>query len=191
MSITNWRQYVGHPIPEFYDDRAEPHLYDINGKRLPNRVRLDLRTVSQDITQVPEAGPSSAPSHGGLFAAPSPHSVCQPHCRTPSPIAGDKCARASEDDTVFHTAQAQKINDHQGPVRAQDYDDITQENITQENILTRVHNIGRCFHSGAQPMVSDLPAVPSLSQAAIEAAIKEFDEASATKSDGENGEKSD
>ncbi|KAJ7206602.1 hypothetical protein GGX14DRAFT_396989 [Mycena pura] len=63
---TDWRQYVGHPIPEDYEDRAEPRLYDINGKCLPNRVRLDLRTVSQDITQVLEAGPSSAPSRGRL-----------------------------------------------------------------------------------------------------------------------------
>ncbi|KAJ7224234.1 hypothetical protein GGX14DRAFT_387000 [Mycena pura] len=97
-SITDWRQYVGHPIPEDYNDHVEPRLYDINSKRLLNRVCLDLRTVSQDITQVPE---------------------------------------------------------------------------------------------GAQPMVSDLPAVPLLLQAAIEAAIKEFDEDSATESDGENGEKSD
>ena len=69
-----------------------------------------------------------------------------------------------------------------------------------------MHNIGRyvlrnpvdnrsflhySFHSGAQPIASDIPAVPSLSLAAIEAAIKEFDEDSVTESDGENGERSD
>ncbi|KAJ7194751.1 hypothetical protein GGX14DRAFT_678408 [Mycena pura] len=143
-TITDWRQYVVHPIPEDYDDCAEPRLYDINGKRLPNRARLDLRTVTQDITQVPEAGLSSAPSRGRLCGRSiSPESPARRHIwslspvaeRTLSPIAGDKRARAPEDGTVIHTAQAQ----------------------TTTKAL---------FHSDAQPMVSDLPAVPSLSQAA-------------------------
>ncbi|KAJ7186338.1 hypothetical protein GGX14DRAFT_581118 [Mycena pura] len=398
-SISDWRKYAEHQIPEDYDDHTEPRLHDINGQRFPNRVRLDLHTISpRDIAQLPEAGPSSASSRSqphersispeaDYLSAPSRgrprersisprprrrmQSVSPVAERTPSPIAGDKRARAPEDDAPIHTAQAQKINDHQGPARAQDYDETTQEllrianvwirgylatqdpfpdhatevkmiakrgpqmrgelktkvralvelvfgfdsgqnrkNVRKnrelaedlkveygytylvfhrdiaerkgiyrakiiqkaanvmwfsnrrdegvilhelfgpvlpkptfaliltaieccidewltgiktdtaftaadyaaayrkaleslerfekktaprnilENILTRVHNIGR-FHSGAQPIASDIPAVPSLSLAAIEAAIKEFDEDSVTESDGENGERSD
>ncbi|KAJ7677748.1 hypothetical protein DFH06DRAFT_559873 [Mycena polygramma] len=56
------------------------------------------------------------------------------------------------------------------------------------NILTRAHNIGR-FHSGAQPM-GPVTTPSALSQAALDAAIREYDEDEETASEGENGERS-
>ncbi|KAJ6536270.1 hypothetical protein B0H19DRAFT_997014 [Mycena capillaripes] len=57
------------------------------------------------------------------------------------------------------------------------------------NILTRAHNVGR-FHSGAQPL-APAAAKSALSQAALDAAIREYDDDENTASDGENGDQSD
>ncbi|KAJ6607120.1 hypothetical protein B0H10DRAFT_2073189 [Mycena sp. CBHHK59/15] len=57
------------------------------------------------------------------------------------------------------------------------------------NILTRTHNIGR-FHSGAQPLAPQA-STSALSKAALDAAIREYEEDEETESDGENGEQSD
>ncbi|KAJ7732843.1 hypothetical protein B0H16DRAFT_1328495, partial [Mycena metata] len=48
--------------------------------------------------------------------------------RSSSPAAGEKRAHSPEDD--MRATQAQKISDHQGRVRAKDYDDLTQEAIS-------------------------------------------------------------
>ncbi|KAJ6489148.1 hypothetical protein DFH09DRAFT_378989 [Mycena vulgaris] len=56
-----------------------------------------------------------------------------------------------------------------------------------DNILTRMHNIGR-FHSGAQPIAPVKTA--SLSKAVLDAALKEYDEDDNTETDGEDGEHS-
>ncbi|KAJ7661007.1 hypothetical protein B0H17DRAFT_954003, partial [Mycena rosella] len=63
-----------------------------------------------------------------------------------------------------------------------------------DNILTRLHNIGRqvhfsFFHSGAQPISAVKKA--GISSAVLEAAILEYDEDENTESDGEDGECSD
>ncbi|KAJ7671060.1 hypothetical protein B0H17DRAFT_948416, partial [Mycena rosella] len=63
-----------------------------------------------------------------------------------------------------------------------------------DNILTRLHNIGRqvhfsFFHSGAQPISAVKKA--GISSAVLEAAILEYDEDENTESDGEDGERSD
>ncbi|KAJ7094999.1 hypothetical protein C8R44DRAFT_890125 [Mycena epipterygia] len=84
------------------------------------------------------------------------------------------------------------------PFTAADYRSVYQEHLTcladfekasgrrdiLGNILTRVHNIGR-FHSGAQPLAPT--AHSSLSTAALNAAIQEYDDDEETVSDGENG----
>ncbi|KAJ7177334.1 hypothetical protein C8R43DRAFT_942603 [Mycena crocata] len=57
-----------------------------------------------------------------------------------------------------------------------------------DNILLRLHNVGR-FHSGAQPITQSV--APALSRAAIDAAIKEYEENSETESDGEYGDHED
>ncbi|KAJ7840447.1 hypothetical protein B0H13DRAFT_2416176 [Mycena leptocephala] len=64
------------------------------------------------------------------------------------------------------------------------FEEETGQHKILDNILVRLHNIGR-FHSGAQPITA-FPK-PVLSKADVAAAIKEYMEDSETESDAENG----
>ncbi|KAF8144660.1 hypothetical protein K438DRAFT_575568 [Mycena galopus ATCC 62051] len=61
----------------------------------------------------------------------------------------------------------------------------TQPHKILDNILVRLHNIGR-FHSGSQPLI--VATTSSLSQADIKAAIREYEDDEETETDGEEGD---
>ncbi|KAJ7088510.1 hypothetical protein B0H15DRAFT_1022499 [Mycena belliarum] len=100
----------------------------------------------------------------------------------------DEWATGVKTDVPFTSADYRSVYlDHLKAL--DDFEKHTASRDILGNILTRVHNIGR-FHSGASPLTS-APSASTLSKAALDAAIREYDEDEETESDGENGEKSD
>ncbi|KAJ7482668.1 hypothetical protein FB451DRAFT_1170530 [Mycena latifolia] len=70
----------------------------------------------------------------------------------------------------------------------QEFEESTKPHNILENILVRLHNIGR-FHSGAQPLAVVTKSV--LNKTDLAAAIKEYQEDSETETEGEEGEHDD
>ncbi|KAJ7182098.1 hypothetical protein C8R46DRAFT_1069184 [Mycena filopes] len=114
----NWRKSVIVPPTQIEEERRPR---SINGNVFPARVHVDLRYA-------PELPPARLPR-----SQPTPRS--SPSSRSLSPQAGDKRSHSPEDDV--RATQAQKITDHQGRVRAKDYDDTTQELISIANTWFR------------------------------------------------------
>ncbi|KAJ7447657.1 hypothetical protein FB451DRAFT_1535804 [Mycena latifolia] len=69
-----------------------------------------------------------------------------------------------------------------------EFEESTKPHKILENILVRLHNIGR-FHSGAQPLAVVTKSV--LNKTDLAAAIKEYQEDSETETEGEEGEHDD
>ncbi|KAJ7100313.1 hypothetical protein C8R43DRAFT_851793, partial [Mycena crocata] len=94
----------------------------------------------------------------------------------------DEWATGIKTDVPFTAADYRSV--YQDHLKALDeFEKHTTPRNILGNILTRVHNIGR-FHSGAQPITSFAPSM-ALSRAALDAAVREYDENSVTESDGE------
>ncbi|KAJ7155305.1 hypothetical protein C8R46DRAFT_1296798 [Mycena filopes] len=99
-----------HPTPQpthrqRHHSRSRSPMYNINGGRVPDHVRLNLFHHSDD--------------ENDDIANPRPG-------RSPSQVAGDKRKRSPEDDDM-RTAQAQRTSTATGRPKARDYDDVTQE----------------------------------------------------------------
>ncbi|KAF7366106.1 hypothetical protein MVEN_00487400 [Mycena venus] len=97
----------------------------------------------------------------------------------------DEWATCVKTDIPFTSADYRSI--HQEHLKCLDeFENHSAPHDILGNILTRTHNIGR-FHSGAQPLAPK--ASPSvLSKAALDAAVREYEEDDKTESDGENGD---
>ncbi|KAJ7454210.1 hypothetical protein FB451DRAFT_1408551 [Mycena latifolia] len=74
------------------------------------------------------------------------------------------------------------------PYPLREFEESTKPHKILENILVRLHNIGR-FHSGAQPLAVVTKSV--LNKTDLAAAIKEYQEDSETETEGEEGEHDD
>ncbi|KAJ7076595.1 hypothetical protein B0H15DRAFT_934291 [Mycena belliarum] len=97
----------------------------------------------------------------------------------------DEWATGIRTDVQFTTTDYRSI--YEGHITAlQQFEDHTQAHFILDNILERLHNIGR-FNSGAQPLAVSNTSV--LRKADLDAAIQEYQQNEETESEGENGEK--
>ncbi|KAJ6518448.1 hypothetical protein DFH09DRAFT_1428065 [Mycena vulgaris] len=122
-SLSDWRHSAITPKPMQSQEERRP--------------RLDLRSGASS----PDNTPSDVDSHPRDSRRRRPQAQdrrARSESRSPShsPVAGDKRARSPAHDDI-RAAQAQKIHDHQGRVRARDYDDTTQELISITNTWYR------------------------------------------------------
>ncbi|KAJ7062181.1 hypothetical protein C8F01DRAFT_126258 [Mycena amicta] len=149
---------VARPRPEWLDEIDEqahalqnypPNFQHVRPRPSPHvshhgHMMLDLRTSP------PTASGSSGSSYDvaeraerrrqdiqeqqrNELAAYEEHRPSPGSERSPSPVAGDKRQRSSDDtiDDLVHVAQAPKVNaQHRGLTRARDFDDSTQELIS-------------------------------------------------------------
>ncbi|KAJ6486357.1 hypothetical protein DFH09DRAFT_1106095, partial [Mycena vulgaris] len=134
-SLSDWRHSAITPKPMQSQEERRPR--SINGNVFPARIQLDLRSGASS----PDNTPSDVDSHPRDSRRRRPQAQdrrARSESRSPShsPVAGDKRARSPAHDDI-RAAQAQKIHDHQGRVRARDYDDTTQELIGITNTWYR------------------------------------------------------
>ncbi|KAJ6611844.1 hypothetical protein B0H10DRAFT_340384 [Mycena sp. CBHHK59/15] len=116
----------------------------------------------------------------------------------------DEWATGIRTDSAFTAKEYRSV--YESHLKAlQEFEEHTHPHTILENILVRLHNIGRCifflcglssdpwhvfsFHSGAQPIEAVSTSV--LSKADLDAAIKEYEDDSGTETDGECGDNDD
>ncbi|KAJ7690981.1 hypothetical protein B0H17DRAFT_1063845 [Mycena rosella] len=96
----------------------------------------------------------------------------------------DEWATGIRTDLPFTTTDYRSV--YESHIQAlQKFEDQTQPHKILDNILVRLHNIGR-FHSGAQPIVAGNTSV--LRKADLDATIKEYVDDDLTESEGEQGD---